>query len=305
MQDLNIEKFSPTKAELSSMAAEASKITEASSPAEVKDMKSRLSKTRIDITKFGKGMREDALAFQKAVIAKEKELIAIISPEEERLDQILEQQEKQRILDERREFLPRRRERLTAIGDKIEVSDEELLEMDGTQFEGYFNQRMAAKNEADRQAIEDAKALEGQEEREKKRKQEIDEAEERGRKEAADRKFRNRIQILVDRGFVVGDNHTLESKELGIMISDEAIATESDDAFMTRVQDIKDEQRRRADKKREEIEAKHRSEDQRYQDFLKSHGYDDRSGEFYTTQGVDGVIILWKKVATFDPSENV
>lgn len=47
-----------------------------------------LKNTRVGIEKAGKGAREDAQAFSKAVIAEEKRLVAIIATEEERLEQL-------------------------------------------------------------------------------------------------------------------------------------------------------------------------------------------------------------------------
>src|SRR5260370_38000405 len=115
--DLTIEKFSPTKAELATMAAEAQAITQEAAPQKIREMRIALKKARTTITKIGKELREDAVAFQKAVISKEKELIAIIEPEEDRLEEIEAEAESIREREERREFLPRRKERLLAIGD--------------------------------------------------------------------------------------------------------------------------------------------------------------------------------------------
>jgi hypothetical protein len=48
----------------------------------------RLKGTRVDITKTGKAAREDARSFSDAVIAEEKRLIAILAPEESRLQSL-------------------------------------------------------------------------------------------------------------------------------------------------------------------------------------------------------------------------
>src|SRR4051812_11240258 len=88
--NLEIEKFSPTKAELTKLL-EASKVLnlpdlfDQAQLRKVKDARINLRDARVAITKTGKSLREDALKFQKAVIAKEKEFIAIIEPEETRL----------------------------------------------------------------------------------------------------------------------------------------------------------------------------------------------------------------------------
>ncbi len=76
--NLDIEKFSPTKAELHSLAEKASLITNESSFDEIHAMRMKLRNTRTAIAKTGKLLREDAIKFQRDVIEKEKELIAII-----------------------------------------------------------------------------------------------------------------------------------------------------------------------------------------------------------------------------------
>ena len=52
---------------------------------EIKAAENLLVKTRLNIVELGKGIRADATAFSKAVIAREKELLMLISPEELRL----------------------------------------------------------------------------------------------------------------------------------------------------------------------------------------------------------------------------
>ena len=132
----------------------------------VKDHWEILRTARGDVAKALKGFRQEAINFQKAVIVKEKELIAEITPEEERLkgylDQAKEIQEKKR----RMAILPQRKEQLSTIGFDIpttnelyfESIDEGLLGMDDKQFDNYFTAVMSAKNEHDRKVIEDEKA---------------------------------------------------------------------------------------------------------------------------------------------------
>lgn len=57
--------------------------------AAAKAAKARLQSTRVLIEKTGKAARDDATKFGKAVIAKERELIAVISPEEARLSDMI------------------------------------------------------------------------------------------------------------------------------------------------------------------------------------------------------------------------
>ena len=265
MNELNIEKFSPTIAELNKLAETAAGITmldplNKENVKIVKDMRLVLRDARTQISKMGKELREDAVKFQKAVIAKEKELLAIISPEEDRLTGLEEEAARIQEREDRREFLPRRKERLAALGDGIEISDDELLDMEGTQFEGYINKRLADKNEKDRQKIDAEQARIDTEKAELKRKQDLAEAEERGRKIAQER----------------AEQETKEAEERAAA--------------------------QRAEAEQREEEAKNRQEkDARYQAFLAEHGYN--KDDFYTTQDIGGVITLWKKLAIFNPNE--
>jgi hypothetical protein len=149
MSELNIEAFNPTVAELQRLADQ-SRAVDTTDLKAVKETRLEMKKARVEISKKGKEMRDGANAFAKAVIAKEKELIAIIEPEEERLEAVEEEAKAAQLREERKAILPHRKERLASLNDGIEVEDEELLDMDGPAFEGYFNKRMADKNEADR-----------------------------------------------------------------------------------------------------------------------------------------------------------
>lgn len=81
--------FDKTAADLSAMAAAARAVDASDVPA-VRRTRLDLRAARVQIEKYGKDMRDDANRFAKAVIAKERELIGIIEPEEERLAAIEE-----------------------------------------------------------------------------------------------------------------------------------------------------------------------------------------------------------------------
>jgi len=55
---------------------------------EVETARKLLKKKRVDIGKISDGLRESAVKFQKAVIAREKELVALIKPTEDKLEAI-------------------------------------------------------------------------------------------------------------------------------------------------------------------------------------------------------------------------
>lgn len=86
-------KFSETRDKLAAMAAKSVDLVDITNTAgyqQVHAARMDLKNTRVDITKRGKEARDDANAFAKAVIAKEKELIGIIEPEESRLQGLQE-----------------------------------------------------------------------------------------------------------------------------------------------------------------------------------------------------------------------
>src|SRR3990167_4226116 len=155
MPTLDIEKFDPTVADLKEMVA-GSQTLQLTDPANNEQVelahkkRIELRDARVRITKTGKGLREEAVAFQKAAIGKEKELVAIIEPEEARLQAFEDEAEKIRVREERKALLPARRAELDAIKDGIAVTDDELLEMDSATFLNYTNHRKAQKNEKDR-----------------------------------------------------------------------------------------------------------------------------------------------------------
>jgi len=159
MDTKDIEKFDPTKAELNKLV----KSTQGLTVSDLEDKEQlevvrkgriELKNMRVKITKYGKGLREDANAFLKAVLSKEKELIEIIEPEETRLKAIEEEASMLAIKKERLEKLPVRKERLESIGDKIQATDNELLSMDSNEFEAYVNTRTAKKLDTDREELE-------------------------------------------------------------------------------------------------------------------------------------------------------
>lgn len=80
--------FADTKEKLAELAKQSERIVEITNSAgreECHAARMRLKNMRIEIGKRGKEARDDATKFSKAVIAKENELVAIIEPEESRL----------------------------------------------------------------------------------------------------------------------------------------------------------------------------------------------------------------------------
>lgn len=80
--------YDETKARLAELAAKSERITGITTPAgyqEAHRARMDLKTTRVEVERRGKEAREDATAYSKAVIVAEKELVAVIEPEELRL----------------------------------------------------------------------------------------------------------------------------------------------------------------------------------------------------------------------------
>ena len=87
----SIEKFNPTKSELLLMADKYKNLTiknidDKEGYMAVYQARLELKKARVNLKKNGKAAREEALAYQKSVIALENELVGIIEPLEKDLE---------------------------------------------------------------------------------------------------------------------------------------------------------------------------------------------------------------------------
>lgn len=116
------------------------------------DKRIELRDARVELEKIGKLVRSQATAFSRSVIEKEKELIAIVSVEEERLKAAEEQVANEKELEKRRSRLPERKERLAKIG--YNPTDDELLAMDSEQYEAYYNACVAENNRLQAEKLE-------------------------------------------------------------------------------------------------------------------------------------------------------
>ena len=201
----NLIKFDPTIEELNTIAASARQITitdfdDKAQYFAVKDKQVELKHLRGRIETAGKEKREEANAFAKAVIAKEKEYIAIISVEEKRLEALRKEVEEYNTKKQRRESLPDRKAKLA---EQDDISDDDfLLSLDDIQFVSYLNtakERKLAK--AQEALLAGQQALEQEKRRiayEKEQNERIEQAREEERKAAQIREERLK-QEAVDR----------------------------------------------------------------------------------------------------------
>jgi hypothetical protein len=151
--------FDPNKEQLHAIAAEVAKI-EANPELMTKEdlelintTKNKLVKARTRIQKIGKAQREPATAYAKEVKAYEDSLLAILAPQEARMKDLESAAKTHAMNEERMKTLPEYIEKLLSIDDGIHAETSFLLSLDPNQRDQYYNERLAAKNEADRAAL--------------------------------------------------------------------------------------------------------------------------------------------------------
>ena len=311
MEKLDIEKFNPTIADIRNIV-ESGKlitITDFTDKMQVKavhDHRLQLKEIRVNITKQGKAFRQQALDFQKKVIAKEKELVALVEPEEERLSFLEEKADALEEREKRRDVLPKRLERLAVLNDGIEISGEEILDMDGSTFEGYFNKRIAEKNEKDRMANEvkerelkeaetkaahDKEIKDAEERARADERKRAEEAEEKLKAERAreDEEHKKRVEREEREAKERADRTEREAKERADKIEREA----------KEKVEREERERKEIEEAKVKAEAEHKaklSAHKKLQEFLASNGWtEEKDAEFYT-RVVGNTVTLYKKV---------
>lgn len=296
----------------------------------VKEGRKTLVSMRTKISGAMKGFREGAIKFQKDVIAKEKELIAEILPEEERLKG-LEAEAKEKVERKRRmAVLPQRKEQLASIGYEIpkeselylEDIDEGLLGMDDKTFDNYFTNVNSAKNEHDRKIIEEKEKKIAEDQRkldeekakreaEEKGKREAEEKAQREKEEAKERKKEARVKSLTDLGYVLNQDeqgYVLEGQKI---VSFVEVATDTDEEFAVKVERVrvainkkKEEAEAQAEKERKEAEEKAEKEklerEEKYKNWLVENGLTEETKEDFVLKRVGNEVTLYKKVSTYN-----
>jgi len=292
METLSLEKFNPTTAELTIMADKYKILTikgveDMAGYLEVDRARKELKKAKSQIRLDGKLLRSEALAFQKAVIKKEDELVGIIEPIEDELEA------KQKAIDVEKEkvgrlqFLPHRVTKLATIG--IKVMDEFLLLMDDTRFLEFFNE-------------ENFKFLEA---REQKQNEEL-EAREQKLKEAQDQIDEANRKIEAEKEKIADDKrHQLEIDQARVEATAKAKKEAEEKAEKDKTetaQKIKDEENRKAKEAQDKIKAEKLEQEKlekkkRYQAFLTEHKFQE-DGSFLIKKE-ENKIVLYKKLGEF------
>lgn len=291
METKDIERFDPTTQELTLMVKESALITEKTDPLVIRDTRLKLKNARVAITKKGKELREEAIAFQKAVIAKEKELVAIIEPEEERLAGIEEISKKLKEREDRVHLLPMRKAEIERqLGPSFEYTEDLLLDMDSTQFTTWLNGKVSEKNEADRLALE-AKEREIKEAEERiAREKEMKEREEKAREEEK--------ALALKR-----EKEALEKAEKDKQEAIDKVKREAEAKEKARLMEIEAEKMRKAEEAKKEAEEKAKREaDERYRKWLADNGATPDVTGWIAMKDPYGAnqMVLYKEVSRFD-----
>lgn len=292
--ELSLTEFNPTVADLQALVADAGMLTlpDPTDEVQLKAVKTKrieLRDARVKVEKAGKALRQGAIDFQKQVIEREKELIGIIEPEEERLSALEEEAKHKLLIAKRTASLPARHAKLAEIG-ITDMKDETLLDLDDEQFEGFYNKCVAdknAKDAADLKAREDAvKAAE-----EKQR----HEAEMKEREEAAKKNAEERAARELEES----KKREEEAKLRAAAAEERAVLAKE-----TADREAKERQEREAAAKAEaeRVEREKLAKEERVRSTLEMYGYTEETKSDFIIQRKESTVELFKKIASFDIS---
>lgn len=241
----------------------------------VHETEQKLVKARISIKKIGKEVRDEAIKFQKDVIAYEKKLVGIIEPEELRLKDIKQEARTYALREQRKDTLPLYKERLESIGDDVQITDDQLLDMDPTQFEVYYTERLRVKLEFDKFKMEEAEQARKVEEERKQREAELAEQHAKDIKEA---EARAKQQAELEH------QQRLDAQEAARLKAEEV--------------ERKEQQQKLAE---EAVRKEKQLQEKAFQEFLSVNSYDKNTDEL--TANGDGTTSLWREIAIYSPKK--
>lgn len=296
MAELNIEKFNPTVAEIKAMVEQYKDFTIAGVDDHkgylmVDTARKQLKKSRVQIEKDGKMLRAEAIAFQKAVIAKEKELIGMIEPTEKELAERQKTIDDEREMIKRKQFLPERVQKLQLIG--VTVEDTFLLMLDENQWQEFYNiryseylQEQGRKALEEKRKAEEALAAEQKKLEEEKRKA-VEEMAEQQRKLEAEKKKIEDEKLAMERE---------KQKQIEI---EAAKKLEAERVKKEMEQKAQDEAARKQREEQDRIMAEKAEQEAiekkaKYKKFLERNGYVEGE-EFYILRD-EKKLTLYKKV---------
>lgn len=259
---------------------------------EDKNQIDRVKIARIELRKIEKNIEDTGLSFRgiftkigKDILVKERELLAITSPEVDRLKEIETKAKELKIKKEREMILPYRVGKLSEVDNKTD--DEILLEMDDKQFGEYLMEKTHEKEENERLAEEEKK-------KEKEREKEIQEAREQAKKEAEAEAKKKASEAKLEANRKIKE------------------AKDDADRKVKEMEDKKkqDEVDRKEAKKEKEKEAKRIKDDKikeekllakrkEFVEFREKLGYTKETKDDFRQEEINGKIILFKKVGEY------
>lgn len=294
---LTMSEFTPAKEQLQQIVARTSTV-------DVKDLTAvhgariELRDLRVGITKKGKELRDGAIKFQKDVLGKERELVGIIEPEEERLGQAEDELKLRKEMETRREELPTRRAALESVGDGVEATDDELLAMTDDEFNAYRVRRIDAKLVKDKEAFEQKKR---DDEAAAKKKAEDEEAERRAKlaaEEAEAKKLRDAesAKLAAERAELDKEKARIAAEEKAKKEAEEAAERELQRKEREAKLAREAEEAAAAKKAAEEADAR---KEANFQAWLRSMGFDETQGDQLITTG--GSVTAYRPMGVYDP----
>lgn len=256
-------KFNPAKEEIQSAVMEVEGLTisgidDVAGYEAVKAGKKKLADYRIEITKFGKAQREEALKWQREVLRQEKELLLMIEPTETKLKNTLEAIDKEKEKQERIILLPSRKLMLDEI--HVEMTDDEILNLDEEQFSALYTSKKMA-------YLESQEALRKEEEARKAREAELEQAKAEAAKKATEEAERKAKEDL---------ERVEKEKQAEI----EKIKRDQEEAEAKRIKAEENRLAGEAQVEREKVLEQQKTEkNQKYQAWLKRNNVTDENRE--------------------------
>ena len=316
MEVLDIEKFNPTQSALLALNEECKDlkikgIDDKEGYIKVHESRMKLQKARTAITNTGKDLRADARAFATAVIEKEKELIKIIKPTEDKL------QEQEKVIDDEKEklkrvkLLPERVEKLKAIN--VVVENDFILLMDDDKFNDFYNEKNLEYVEIEKEKIEEdkrkvAKAKEDAD-LEKQRLIDLEKVRADERKQAdidkkqaiADEKEKIKLaekQAELDKQKALDNAKAKSDKEKQDIIDaqneKDQKRIDADNREQERLAGI--ETARKVKEKEGKEEEDKKKKNKKYTDFLTKNGYNEKTKDEYHIERTENTFTLYKKI---------
>lgn len=199
---MDIEKFNPNIAHLRALVEKTSvltsiDITDKAALAVFAENQKELQQARLLVTKTGKALREESTAFSKAVIAREKELLGVIEPEEERLKQIKEDADHAVLIEQRKGMTPFRIKTMKERGLTEAQFPTNIEELDANEFEAHVSLKVAENNESELTKLREEKDKRDKEYAQKQREQDMKDAAETARLAEIDRQEKEKADAIL------------------------------------------------------------------------------------------------------------